>query len=118
MIDLSKPLIDREPLELIEHTFYSLRLENDIIVQAMEKLQAAGAGLVELQEVAATEISPVSLDLTATSISRSLLEAYRQLEIILESHKGRITAFRSYLELYGIDVAGSMKELLSNQAAV
>ena len=119
MIDLNKPMIERDSLELIELEYYLLRTENDSIVKAMEQLQAAGAGCVELQEVRASE-SPdegtvEGVHLTAASISSSVMSAYRELEAILNTHRDRIKAFRSYLELNDVEVAESMKELLEAQ---
>jgi hypothetical protein len=117
MLNLSKPFDEWAPLEVVEQNFYQLKLDNDLLVQAMEQLQAAGAGMVEVQHALTVEndIDPSSSALALASIDISLRDAYRRLAMMLSAHKERITALASYLALYDVTLASSMKELLASQ---
>jgi hypothetical protein len=119
VIDLRKPTAQREPLELIEHTFYSTRLEHDAIVRAMELLQAAGAKLVEMDDVEASESPDEQTVIDAKNISSEagamMLSAYRELSMLQALYKERIGVYASYLALHDVEVAGTMKELMDYQ---
>jgi hypothetical protein len=111
MIELDKPLSEREPIELLELNLYRFRLSDDNIVRALEKIQAAAVALVALEE--SGQPGPASVHLEAAS--KSLMHAYNLLVQERTELQATIKGLASYLELHDVELFNSMQELVLAQ---
>lgn len=113
MIEIDKPLDKREPLEVLELNFYRLRLHDDNLVRALEKLQAAAVAIVAQQEFEARQLRPDSIHLQAAS--KSLMHAYQFLAQERVENETTLKGLASYLEMNDIEVFDSMQDLILAQ---
>jgi hypothetical protein len=114
MIDLNKDTQEWMPIEVVEHNLYSMKLDNDLVVQTMEQLQATGASLEALVEAEKLQ-GATAAQFTIAGARLSLSHAYRNLAMMLSTYKERIRALESYLTLWDVETASSMRELMSKQ---
>jgi hypothetical protein len=109
MILLDTPLSEREPLELLELTYYRYRLHDDNLVRAMEKIQASAVELVAISE------QPGPGSVHAIAASKSLMNAYQLLAQERLENESTAKGLASYLSLHEVELFESMQELILAQ---
>lgn len=110
MIEIDKPLSDREPLEVLELNYYRFRLHDDNLVRAMEKIQAAAVQLVALEEE-----QPGPAGVRASAASNSLMLAYKELAKERSENQVTLKGLASYLAMHEVELFDSMQDLLLAQ---
>ena len=106
MIDLSIPMNEREPLDVVELTFYQQRLADDAVAKALVKIEATAVELMALDEEAT---GPTKLRTVAAS--QSLLEAHGELVYLAKNIEAIIKGLASYMDFNEVEWFDSMKEL-------
>jgi hypothetical protein len=109
MILLETPLSEREPIEVLELNYYRFRLQDDALVRAMEKIQAAAVELVAISE------QPGPASVHAEAASKSLMAAYQGMAQERVEIEATIKGLKSYLTMHEVELFDTMQELLLAQ---